>query len=862
METTYNKIPEKLKELKFCKIRRNIDAEKIENEDKRKEKLKKRKAPFEIEWTDKPYSYNEISKWYSEGGNYGAICGYNNLAVIDCDDKILVNIVKEKLPETFTVRTGRGGLHLYYFITDIKKKYVLFDKETHIGEVQWKRTQAVGPGSLHPNGKIYEVFKDTKIRTITLEQLLKVIQPFIKEIKIDVEYNAKMERQQIGHGNEIDNLSVMDIWGIMTKRISGDEFQGAHPVHGSETGSNLTINTRKNIWHCFRCEAGGGPLSAIAVKEGIIDCSAAVPGGMSKEQAREAFEIAREKYGLKKSTIELFQDPITAEERLKNAGNLNPTEDEIKEEIEKEIELPRLGRLNSEFITDIVKILKKKDILFYRENLKEVVEVGRVKHKKDTDVNESTFTGFISTKPSRFITLVEKFLKPGLKFYNKTERKDEFKPKSMSNSLAATALQSPFLEDELKEIVKIFTIPIPILYKENLTSPKVEYDERFKSWLPDDSPVIDHKMKLEEGKEIIDNILSEFCFQADEDKTIAIAGFITPFLRGLYNQRNARTPVIIYTGNRERVGKDYLAGITGILYEGIALEEPPLSDARNKGDADSELKKKIMSTFLSGRKRLHFSNNKGYINNSVFEQIITATSWSDRVLGRNEVLSFSNELEFSLSGNVGITFTADLNNRSRFCRLFYDLEDANAREFERPDLHKWILDNRGKILSAIYALVRNWIEKGSPDGKIKFASFPEWARVCGGIMESAGYNSPCKPHTYELETGGDQETLDMKKLFEYCHIVRPNSPLSRIDIRNIVEENPEEEIFSYLDFKVHKDKVRFGIILGRFIGRVLSDIRFIKLNKTTKKENERFLFKRENKDQENGLRTPKLLLKK
>jgi len=42
---------------------------------------------------------------------------------------------------------------------------------------------------------------------------------------------------------------------------------------------------------------------------------------------------------------------------------------------------------------------------------------------------------------------------------------------------------------------------------------------------------------------------------------------------------------------------------------------------------------------MSGRKRLHFSNNKGYINNAVFEGVITSETYSDRVLGKTRYLT-------------------------------------------------------------------------------------------------------------------------------------------------------------------------------------------------------------------------------
>ena len=92
-------IPPQLKNLKFCRIKKGT------------------KRPFEKEWTNKPYSYEEIQEFLPEE-NYGVLCGYENLAVIDCDKKELQLIIEKLLPETFKVKTGGGGTHNYYFIKD------------------------------------------------------------------------------------------------------------------------------------------------------------------------------------------------------------------------------------------------------------------------------------------------------------------------------------------------------------------------------------------------------------------------------------------------------------------------------------------------------------------------------------------------------------------------------------------------------------------------------------------------------------------------------------------------------------------------------------------------------------------------
>ena len=199
------------------------------------------------------------------------------------------------------------------------------------------------------------------------------------------------------------------------------------------------------------------------------------------------------------------------------------------------------------------------------------------------------------------------------------------------------------------------------MYEGKLTFPKKGFDERFNSWRPLNSPEIENlEMSLEEAKKIIETIYSEFPFKTEQDKTNAIAGLLTPFLRGLFKTFNTITPGVFYGGNRERTGKDYCAGINGIAHEGLAIEDNPISTGEKKGNDNDELRKKVTSAIMSGRKRMHFANNKGHINNAILEQLLTSNFWTDRILGSNDEIKIPKELDISLSGNVGITITPDL----------------------------------------------------------------------------------------------------------------------------------------------------------------------------------------------------------
>ncbi len=494
------------------------------------------------------------------------------------------------------------------------------------------------------------------------------------------------------------------------------------------------------------------------------------------------------------------------------------------------IQIPKEGRLISEFSSEIGNAMMKKNILFYRSELDEVVEIT-----KDKEIES-----FSIVKPNKFITLIEDYIHPfNYKLINNEDGSKtwEKKIKSISGDLANTTIQSSQLKNKLPKIERIFNFPIPIFCKETkkLTFPKEGYDERFNSWLPKNSPkIIKPEMKLEEAKNILlNNIFPEFCFKTEQDKINAIAGLLTPFLRGLYPNFTTRTPLFFYLANRERAGKDYCAGITAITYLGKELKDPAISTGEKGGNKNDEFRKKIFGLLQSGRNLIHSENNKGYLNNAVLEGLLTTSYFSDRVLGKNDIIDLPNELDFSMSGNIGISYTPDFANRCRFIRLFLDIEDPNKRTFDNTDLHGWVKSNRGLILSSLYSLIRNWFDNGKPESSLKFSSFPEWASICGGIMECAGFGNPCAQDIEILEIGGDVETNEIKQLFEICYNSNPNEFIKRNNIITILS-NLNDELFNYLDFTKNSDLTKFGMKLNKYEGRIFSNIRLIIKDKKIK----------------------------
>jgi len=209
-------------------------------------------------------------------------------------------------------------------------------------------------------------------------------------------------------------------------------------------------------------------------------------------------------------------------------------------EIKPEIILPKTGKLISTFAEQVSKVMKNKNKIFFKSDSRDIIEIGNIKDEK----NKSSYIGFINIQPRRFITLIENYLVPGVEVWNDNFKRTEFLKRSITAELANTTLSSEILQESLPKIKRIFTVPLPILYNKKLTFPVKGYDKRFNSWLDYTSPkIIKEDMDLEESKEIIKNMLKEFCFQSHQDYINAIASLLTPYLRGLFSNFNVRTPV-------------------------------------------------------------------------------------------------------------------------------------------------------------------------------------------------------------------------------------------------------------------------------------------------------------------------------
>jgi DNA polymerase I-like protein with 3'-5' exonuclease and polymerase domains len=463
--------------------------------------------------------------------------------------------------------------------------------------------------------------------------------------------------------------------------------------------------------------------------------------------------------------------------------------------------LPRVlhaeGRVESVVDTEVGKIIAPHHIWFNRAAW--IVHIEKVASgfeyspdpKKRYKISAFSF-GLRELSPLLAKGLLEYYMEPGV-LRADDNGEEIFVPKSFSTDFCAGMVQSTQLKDCLDYITRILTVPLPFRSGDELVYPSKGFDPRFGTYLVPDSPEIDHAMSITEAWELIAWMLSGFCFTSEQSRTHAVARLLTPFARALLGW-TTRVPLWPFIGSRPRCGKDYLSACVLIIYEGFAFEDQPISGR----DSSVETAKRILAAARAGRRFMHFSNCEQNLKDTALTQAITDPHISGRALGSNDPkadITVPNELEFSVSFNLGLHIAEDLIPRSRPISLAFYEEDPNSRTFPDPHLHETLAKTRSKFLSAFAAIFKVWAKAGFPNGQTPFTSFVDWAEIIGGVMlanrpymynafdpipadglaqskfarPSEGWGDPCLPWNDEFaESVTDRRTAAMTALFVVC----------------------------------------------------------------------------------------------
>ena len=234
------------------------------------------KKPFQMGWQKKTIEYDnpELLEHLKNGGNFGVLGGGpKNLILVDFDDVSVQEKALQVLPDTFTVRTGSGLLHMYYYTDNHPESFKGFSQEMNtLFDAQAENKQVVGPSSIHPNGNKYEILHNHDIAFIEYEKLKSILSSHDQRPKKEVKENKEFIKvgPQLGDDMFLEELKrkatpekVLNYLGIDTSTNPC-----ACPLHDSKGGHCLGFDDV--TLHCFHCE---NSFNAFTLIKAVEKCS-------------------------------------------------------------------------------------------------------------------------------------------------------------------------------------------------------------------------------------------------------------------------------------------------------------------------------------------------------------------------------------------------------------------------------------------------------------------------------------------------------------------------------------------------------------------------------------------------------------
>lgn len=326
--------------------------------------------------------------------------------------------------------------------------------------------------------------------------------------------------------------------------------------------------------------------------------------------------------------------------------------------------------------------------------------------------------------------------------------------RTMSTSDAEGILASPQFLASLREVERFNPVRMPVrrasgeivLLPEGYDAQSLTFTASTGIEMPE--------LSLEEARTVVDKLLQEFSFNDNgRSKAVAVAAMLTVFGIGLLPSL-ALPPAFIFLANREGAGKTLLAKVCTIPVLGYA---PTAAWAKS----DEEMDKRLLAAVMGGLPVLILDNVRGHISSGPLELFLTNSHFKGRILGQSKEFMGRKSTVVFLTAN-GATVSPDMRRRSLFCELFLGVERAEDRTFRVRLEAPLLLRARGRILSALWSLIRSWDQAGRPKPSRINSGFSDWSEIFGGIVEHAGFR--CALETPEIEGAADTDLADMGAL--------------------------------------------------------------------------------------------------
>jgi hypothetical protein len=265
-----------------------------------------------------------------------------------------------------------------------------------------------------------------------------------------------------------------------------------------------------------------------------------------------------------------------------------------------------------------------------------------------------------------------------------------------------------------------------------------------------------NRADAERARDLLLEVIEDFPFATDAYRAAWIAGVLTPLARYAFD---GPAPLFLSDANVRGCGKSLLTDATSIITTGRAMAR--MSLPRD----DDEFRKRITALAVAGESHILIDNVAGSFGSPSLDAALTATSWSDRILGQTAMASNVPLYATWYATGNNIVLVGDTARRVVYVRLESPLENPEGRaDFHHPDLLGWVRQERPRLTAATVTILAAYCAAGRPDMRpTQWGSFEGWSALVRQAVVWIGLPDPGSTRT-ELATQADREAVALRQL--------------------------------------------------------------------------------------------------
>lgn len=319
---------------------------------------------------------------------------------------------------------------------------------------------------------------------------------------------------------------------------------------------------------------------------------------------------------------------------------------------------------------------------------------------------------------------------------------------------------------------------------------------------------------------IVSELLHDFPFQTEADRTNAVAYLLTPFVRELIG---GCIPMGLCEAAVAGTGKGLLANAIAIPSTGSTLETIP------QRDSEEEWRKVFTAKLIESPTFVMLDNLTGMLKAPSLEALLTTGKWTDRVLGETRMVRLKPRSVWLATGN-NLQLGGDLPRRVVWMRLDAKMERPEERkptEFKHPDLVRWAITNRPRLVWSALVLVQNWIARGRVPGTEVMGSYESWTGTLGGILRDAGF-SGFITNVQERRRDGDE---DLEQLKRFVHAWYKEYQFDTVTASDLFELVATSDLLPQVMAAETEQgrRQKLGRYLGRMEDKVVGQFQLVRL---------------------------------